>query len=61
MADTNLQAIKDLPDVSFIDNLSLEDVQNLMITTYQDKYEEITGKKVTLLYILMVNKRCKTI
>lgn len=48
MADTNLQAIKDLPDVSFIDNLSLEDVQNLMITTYQNKYEEITGKKVAL-------------
>ena len=48
MADTSLQAIKDLPDISFIDNLSLEDVQSLMITTYQKKYEEITGKSVTL-------------
>ena len=48
MADTNLQAIRDLPDISFIDDLSLEDVQNLMVTTYQEKYEEITGEKVTL-------------
>lgn len=48
MTDTSLQAIKDLPDISFIDNLSLEDVQSLLITTYQKKYEEITGKSVTL-------------
>lgn len=48
MADTNLQAIRDLPDISFIDDLSLEDVQNLMVTTYQEKYEESTGEKVTL-------------
>lgn len=48
MADEKLQAIKELPDISFIDGLTLEDVQNMLITTYQNKYEELTGKKVTL-------------
>ena len=36
-------AISRLPDVSFIDNMSLEDMQELLISKYKEKYEEITG------------------
>lgn len=34
-----LKEIKDLPDVSFIDNLSLEDVKNILIEEYKKEYE----------------------
>jgi len=47
MADI-LKDIKDLPDISFIDNLSLEDVQTILINAFQDKYKQITKKKITL-------------
>lgn len=40
--------IANLPDVSFIDNITLEDVQKQLMDAYQDKYEQLTGKKVTL-------------
>ena len=43
-----LKEIHDLPDVSFIDDKQLEDVQSEMIRDYQDKYKEITGKDVKL-------------
>lgn len=40
-----LVEIKDLPDVSFIDNLSLEDVKNILIEEFKKEYENITGKE----------------
>lgn len=43
-----LSPIESLPDISFIDNLTLEDVLTEMITDYQTKYYEITGKNITL-------------
>lgn len=43
-----LNAIDNLPDISFIDNLSLEDVQNRMLRDFVTKYQEITGKKIQL-------------
>lgn len=43
---TNL--LDNFPDISFIDNASLEDVLTEMINNYQKKYEEITGKKIVL-------------
>jgi len=47
MAET-LDVIKDLPDISFIDDATLEQVQELMITTYQESYRSITGQAVSL-------------
>jgi phage-related baseplate assembly protein len=37
-----------LPDISFIDDISLDDIKVKMITDYQDKFKEITGQAVTL-------------
>ena len=43
-----LQEIKSLPDISFIDGLELEDLQEMLFTWFQDKLEEITGESVKL-------------
>lgn len=43
-----IKEIESLPDVSFIDNLQLEDVELQMIKDYQDRYKEITGEDVVL-------------
>ena len=40
--------IKNIPDVSFIDGLTLEDLQNQMISDFIQKYREITGKDIEL-------------
>ena len=40
--------IENLPDVSFIDNKTLDDVQEEMLADYQEKYEEVTGKSLVL-------------
>lgn len=36
------------PDISFIDNSTVDEVQTQMINDYQEKYKEITGKDVSL-------------
>jgi phage-related baseplate assembly protein len=43
-----LAPIDSLPDVSFIDDTTLDDVLTEMINLYQTKYEEITGRRITL-------------
>lgn len=40
--------IENLPDVSFIDDKTLDDVQEEMLADYQEKYEEVTGKSLVL-------------
>ena len=45
MNDT-LEAIYSLPDVTFGDDISLEDLQSAMITDFCERYQEITGKSV---------------
>lgn len=47
-ASKNLASIKDLPDVSFIENKTLEDVQAEMVAYYQEKYKEVTGRELKL-------------
>lgn len=47
MADT-LNVIDNLPDISFIDGLTLQDMQTLMIRSYQDKWKELTGETIHL-------------
>ena len=44
----NLDTIDSLPDISFIDGLSLEDVQGSLLTDFVEKYQELTGKKIQL-------------
>lgn len=40
--------IENLPDVSFIEDTTLEDVEARMKADYEEKYEEITGNPLTL-------------
>ena len=47
MADM-LESIDNLPDISFIDNLTLVDAQALLLNAFYDNYKAITGKKITL-------------
>lgn len=39
---------ENLPEISFIDNTTVDDVMDGMIRDYQEKYKEITGKTVAL-------------
>lgn len=43
-----LKTIKHLPDISFIDNMTLEDVQNFLISKFQEYYKELTKKPMIL-------------
>ena len=36
------------PDISFIDNATVDEVQTRMIEDYREKYKELTGKEVSL-------------
>lgn len=38
-----IEGLKNLPDVSFIDNVTLDDIQAQMKRDYEEKYEELTG------------------
>lgn len=44
----SLKALENYPDVSFIDNMTLEDMQNQLISDFKEKYEEVTGQEITL-------------
>lgn len=44
----NLVPIQDLPDISFIENKTLEDIQAEMVANYQEKYKEVTGRELRL-------------
>ena len=44
----DIQKLYDLPDISFIDNISYEHILEEMIRDYEKKYEEVTKKKVVL-------------
>lgn len=43
-----LDELVNLPDISFIDDITLEDLLQTMITNYNDKYSEITGETKVL-------------
>lgn len=40
--------LSNFPDISFIDNLTIDELINQMIIDYQNRYKEITGKEVIL-------------
>lgn len=45
----NLKSILDnYPDISFIENMSLEQMQEKMIDDFKEKYQEITGEEIML-------------
>lgn len=48
MSSSNLDSIMDYPDVSFIDNLSMQTLEDNMIKWFMDKRKELTGKTITL-------------
>lgn len=39
-----IEELKNLPEISFIDNMTLEDVHNKLLTDYAEEYERITGQ-----------------
>lgn len=43
-----ISEIENLADVSFIDEKTLDEVQEDLIEAYQERYEELTGKTLTL-------------
>lgn len=46
--DDLLKSVFDLPDLSFIENDTLEGMMNRLVANYEAKYKEITGKTVSL-------------
>lgn len=46
--DNLLKSVFDLPDVSFIENDTLEAMMQRLVTNYEKKYKEVTGKTVSL-------------
>ena len=43
-----LDVLSNIPEVSFIDNLSIEDIKDKMIQDYTSKYKELTGEEVKI-------------
>lgn len=43
-----IDEIENLPEVSFIDYITLDDIQRQMVSDYQDKYETLTGMQTKL-------------
>lgn len=43
-----IKAIENLPEVSFIDGKTLDDIQAEMVADYEKKYKEVTGKNLIL-------------
>ncbi len=40
-----IDELKNQPEISFIDNLTLEDVLNILLSNFETEYENITGEK----------------
>lgn len=47
MADT-IQSVKDLPEVSFIDDDTLEEMRTRMVANFESEYERLTREKISL-------------
>lgn len=43
-----ISKLYNLPDISFVNDITYEQILNEMIADYESKYQEITGRKVTL-------------
>lgn len=45
---SNIKELQNVPEVSFIDGLALQDVRDQIIRDYTEKYQELTGEGVVL-------------
>lgn len=45
---SNIKALENIPEISFIDGVTLRDVKDEMLTDYTQKYQELTGKTAVL-------------
>lgn len=45
---SDIEAFRNLDDISFIDNITIETLRQQAVTLYEKKYQEITGEKITL-------------
>ena len=43
-----MDVIASLPDISFIEDMTLDDVQEMLVSAYEKKYREVTGKELSL-------------
>lgn len=43
-----MKVLKNYPDINFIENMSLEEMQKQLVEDFQNKYKEITGTEITL-------------
>lgn len=43
-----ISKLYNLPDISFVDDITYEQILNNMVADYETKYQEITGRKITL-------------
>ena len=48
MASNEIQKLYDLPEISFIDDITFDEILEEMISDYETFYEEKTGQKITL-------------
>ncbi|MCX4373690.1 MAG: phage tail protein, partial [Dysosmobacter sp.] len=46
--DNLLKSVFDLPDVSFIENDTLDAMMQRLVANYEKRYKEVTGKAVSL-------------
>lgn len=46
--DNILKSVFDLPDISFIENDTLDAMMNRLVSNYEKKYKEVTGQTVSL-------------
>ena len=46
--DNILKSVFDLPDISFIENDTLDAMMQRLVTNYEKKYKEVTGQSVSL-------------
>lgn len=42
------KAFENIPEVSFIDNMTLEDLQKNMVSSWEERYQELTGETIEL-------------
>ena len=45
---SEISSLKNLPDISFIDDMTIEDLQTELVNDYLTKYKEVTGEEKTL-------------
>ena len=43
-----IRSVLDFPDVSFIDNMTIEDIQSYYLDAMKKKYKEMTGNELVM-------------